>query len=95
MAKFRNISPLGALDIPALGRIVEAEEVFDVPSDLEEYFADQSANFEQVREPSPNRAELDALAFELGLDPSQYKNKAAIADAIAVVLADKDQEGNR
>lgn len=48
MPKFKNISPLGALDIPALGRIVESGEVFDVPDKLVSNFARQSANFERV-----------------------------------------------
>jgi hypothetical protein len=46
--KFQNVSPIGALDIPALGRVVEAGEKFDVPDDLVEYFESQPANFVEV-----------------------------------------------
>lgn len=49
MAKFRNISPLGALDIPALGRIVEAGKVFEVEKGMVQHFADQTANFVQIK----------------------------------------------
>lgn len=57
MAKFKNVSPLGALDIPALGQIVEAGEVFEVPDDLVAALADQTENFEAVRaEPKAPKA---------------------------------------
>lgn len=48
MAQFKNISPLGALDVPALGRIVEAGETIDVPADIVESFAGQAGTFEEV-----------------------------------------------
>lgn len=41
MSKFRNVSSLGDLDVPALGRVVKAGEVFDVPADLVEGFQAQ------------------------------------------------------
>lgn len=28
--RYRNVSPLGALDVPALGRVVQADEVFEI-----------------------------------------------------------------
>lgn len=34
MSKFRNVSPLGDLDVPVLGRVVKAGETVDVPADL-------------------------------------------------------------
>ncbi len=52
MAQFKNVSPLGALDIPALGHIVEADEVFEVGDDLAPLFAAQSANYQPVGAPS-------------------------------------------
>lgn len=30
MAKFKNVSPLGALDLPLVGRVVDAGEVLEV-----------------------------------------------------------------
>lgn len=51
MAKFRNVSPIGALDIPALGRVVQHGEVFETTKELASYFESQPSNFEAVREP--------------------------------------------
>ncbi|MER3389984.1 MAG: hypothetical protein RJQ01_08105 [Microcella sp.] len=51
MAHFRNVSPIGALDIPALGRIVNRGEVFEATKETEAYFAQQPANFERVSKP--------------------------------------------
>lgn len=48
MAKFKNVSPLGALDIPTLGIVVEAGKTFEVPKNLIDYFAGQTANFARV-----------------------------------------------
>lgn len=48
MAKFKNVSPLGALEIPVLGRTVEAGEVFEVSKDMTDYFAAQPANFKNL-----------------------------------------------
>lgn len=48
MSKFRNVSPLGDLEVPVLGRVVKAGEVFDVPADLGESFAAQSDVWEPV-----------------------------------------------
>lgn len=48
MKKFQNVSPIGALDIPSLNRIVEAGEEFEVPDDLVEYFESQPGNFAAV-----------------------------------------------
>lgn len=41
----RNVSPLGALEIPALGRVVEADELFDVPDELGAQLIQQVENF--------------------------------------------------
>ncbi len=48
MAKFQNVSPIGALDIPALSRVIEPGEVFEVPSDLNDYFESQPGNFKKL-----------------------------------------------
>ncbi len=53
MTQFRNVSPLGDLDVPALGQIVEAGEVFDVPDELHDYFASQPENFAPAAPPAP------------------------------------------
>lgn len=64
MPKFKNVSPLGALDIPALGRVVQAGEVFESPGEFAEYFAQQPDNFEAVvpapRDPKETKAAAKA-----------------------------------
>lgn len=82
MAKFKNVSPLGALDVPALGKIVEPGEVFEVDKTLEQNFANQPDTFEPVTS-TLSRGELDEAARALGLDPKDYKTKPDIAAAIA------------
>lgn len=48
MPTLKNISPYGALDIPLLGRVVEAGEVFDVTPEQARHLAGQDENFEKV-----------------------------------------------
>lgn len=55
--KFKNVSPLGALDVPALGKIVQPGEVFEVDATLVQSFADQPGNFEPVK---TTKKEVDA-----------------------------------
>lgn len=50
MTKFKNVSPLGDLDVPVLYRIVPAGEVVDVPADLADGFARQPDVWEPVVE---------------------------------------------
>lgn len=46
--KIRNVSRFGALDVPLLGRVVDAGEVVDVTSDQAERLLAQPDNFEKV-----------------------------------------------
>lgn len=47
--RFKNVSPLGRLDVPYLrDEPVERGEVFDVSDELGEFFAAQPENFEAV-----------------------------------------------
>lgn len=48
MPMIRNISPLGALDVPLLGRVLEAGEEADVTEDQAERLLTQSDNYEAV-----------------------------------------------
>ena len=50
MAKFKNVSPFGDLEVPVLGRVISAGEVFEVPADLVAGFAEQSTNWMPVAE---------------------------------------------
>lgn len=53
--KFRNISPLGSLDIPFLGRTVERGEVFEVSADDAQFFVGQTETFEAVGKSRPSK----------------------------------------
>lgn len=44
--RFRNISPLGALDVPALGTIIDAGEVFEVSEEIAALLAEQPEHYE-------------------------------------------------
>jgi hypothetical protein len=48
MPTIRNISPIGALDVPLLRRIVGAGETVEVTDDQAERFLAQPANWELV-----------------------------------------------
>lgn len=43
--RFKNVSPLGALEVPALGRVIQSSEVFEVRPDIAELLDGQDANF--------------------------------------------------
>ena len=48
--KFKNVSPLGDLDLPVLGRIVKAGETFEVPASVGELLSVQPDVFQVVKE---------------------------------------------
>lgn len=48
--KFRNVSSLGDLELPLLGRVVKAGEVFEVPASVGELLAVQPDVFQVVKE---------------------------------------------
>lgn len=50
MPSFKNVSPVGALDVPALRRVVEAGEVIEVPADVAVGFAGQPDVWAVVKE---------------------------------------------
>lgn len=50
MPKFKNVSPLGDLDVPTLRRIVAAGEVIEVPADVAEGFAGQPDVWAPIKE---------------------------------------------
>ena len=43
--QFRNISPLGALDVPAVGRIIQPDEVFFAPEGVATMLIHQPEHF--------------------------------------------------
>ncbi len=58
--RFKNVSPLGALDVPALGRVIAEGEEFEVREDLVPLFAAQVGNFEPVN-PAAKAEQEEAL----------------------------------
>lgn len=50
--KIKNVSSIGDLDLPVLGRRVAAGEVFEVPADIGELLIAQPSNFVQVEKES-------------------------------------------
>ena len=46
MAKLKNISPLGDLDVPVLGRTVKEGETVEISDDLVDGFKDQTSTWE-------------------------------------------------
>lgn len=63
--RFKNVSPLGALDVPALGRVIAEGEEFEVREDLVPLFAAQVSNFEPVN-PAAKAAQSEAIAIDEG-----------------------------
>lgn len=47
--KFKNVSPLGDLEVPVLGRVVKAGEVFEVPKSIGESLEAQPDVFQVVK----------------------------------------------
>lgn len=52
MAKFKNVSPLGALDLALVGRIVGRGEVIEVTAAQAVHLAGQEGTWEPVRDTS-------------------------------------------
>jgi hypothetical protein len=55
--KIRNVSPIGDLDFPMLGRIVAAGEVIEVPDEVGAALLDQPANWAAVKSPTKSEKE--------------------------------------
>lgn len=51
MAQIKNVSPYGALDVPLLGRVVEAGETVDVDDAHAEILLRQAENFVDATPP--------------------------------------------
>lgn len=48
--KLKNVSPLGDLDVPVLGRVVKAGELFEVPPSVGKQLSAQPDVFQVVTE---------------------------------------------
>jgi hypothetical protein len=49
--KFRNVNPLGAVEVPILGRVLEAGEEFEATGDVAEALLAQPYNYERIDKP--------------------------------------------
>jgi hypothetical protein len=61
--KFRNVSPLGDLFIPAIGRQVDAGEEFEATGDVAQSLLKQSEHYERTDDP---KTTTDAPAAQDG-----------------------------
>lgn len=77
MPKFKNVSPLGDLDLPLIGRVVEFGEVFEVTDEQALGIAGQAENWEPVEDAEPTLADLRSHAAELGLSTTGRKSDIA------------------
>lgn len=55
----RNVNPLGAVEFPLIRRVLEANEVFEVPDEVGAVLLLQVGNFEQVTDDTDNPADGD------------------------------------
>ncbi|WP_115790038.1 hypothetical protein [Arthrobacter silvisoli] len=76
--KLKNISPLGALDVPLLHAIVEADEVIDVTPEQAHTLLQQPANFEPADKAAKTvAADLAAEQDEAGASTPDPANEDA------------------
>lgn len=73
MPKFKNVSPLGALDLPLLGRVVAAGEVIEVTTAQAKHLDGQQAVWQPVKsrgskapDPVPEQPETGSEQGENG-----------------------------
>lgn len=62
MPRIKNVSPLGALDVPLLRRVVEAEEIVDVTEDQARVLLLQADNYQ------PTDKAAKAIAADLAAE---------------------------
>lgn len=53
--KIKNVSPVGALFVPALNTEIAADETVEVPDDLAAAMLRQADNFQPVTEPTKEK----------------------------------------
>ncbi|HEY0249706.1 MAG TPA: hypothetical protein VGC45_15755 [Gryllotalpicola sp.] len=85
MAKFKNISPRGDIEVPLLDRVVKAGETFEVddPADAAR-FAEQPGNYKPVQEPK--------AASKPARKPATPRVKTTDTAAAPAAPASADQE---
>lgn len=58
--RLRNTNPLGAIDLPLIGRSLEAGEEFDVPDEIGAALLEQVGNYEAVTKPASTKPKTEA-----------------------------------
>lgn len=78
MPRIKNVSPLGALDVPLLRRIVEADEIVDVTEDQARVLLLQPDNYQPTDKAAKTlAASLTAQQDDDGADSHDADNEDA------------------
>lgn len=72
MPRFRNVSPYGALDLPLIGRTVEAGETFEVTPEQARHLKGQDDNFAPVKDAPKKPAKKAAPKAEPSADEGAH-----------------------
>ena len=80
--RFKNVSPLGDLELPLLGRVVESGEVFDLDESLAHLLDGQDATWEPV-DPDPQTVDEQLLALGLPVTGNKGVRERRLAAALA------------
>lgn len=92
MPRLKNISPLGALDVPLLRRIVDAEEIIDVTEDQARVLLLQPDNYQPTDKAARTlAADLAAQQDPDGATSHDGSNEDADATASASGTEGEDQ----
>lgn len=85
MPKFRNVSPLGALDLALAGRTIQAGEEFELTPGQAKFLEGQESIWQPVTAGAPTIDELKEQLRTLDLPVSGTKAELVdrLADAIA------------
>ena len=88
--RFRNISTSGALDVPLLGRVIEAGEEFDIPADRGELLEQQPDVYERLDCPESEVSYRDLQVHARDLGISGRGTKSDLSNRIAQAVNDGD-----
>lgn len=92
MPRLKNISPLGALDVPLLRRVVEADEIIDVTEDQARVLLQQPDNYQPTDKATKTlAADLTAQQDTDEATSHDGTNEDATAPASASGTEGKDQ----
>lgn len=71
MPKFENVGPLGALDLPLVGRVVAPGEVIEVTDEQAKHLNGQDAVWRPVQDTAPSRTRTTRNAPQSGADAGE------------------------